>query len=51
MNFDSMGAWLPVWIIGAPFVLAIIDWMLTPKGSHASSTPARDERPHMRPSG
>jgi hypothetical protein len=35
MNFDSMGAWLPVWIIGAPFVLAIIDWMFDPEGGAA----------------
>jgi len=25
------GSWLPIWIIGAPFVLALIDWFMTPK--------------------
>jgi hypothetical protein len=25
------GYWLPIWIIGAPFVLALIDWLVTPK--------------------
>ena len=25
---------LPVWIIGAPLVLAIVDWMRTPRAAH-----------------
>ncbi len=27
----NTGAWLPIWIIGAPLVLAVIDWMMMPK--------------------
>jgi len=26
-----MGSWLPIWIIGAPLVFAIIDMFMTPK--------------------
>ncbi|GEM_PF-6859385 len=25
--------WLPIWLLGAPFVMAIIEWMRTPKVS------------------
>ena len=32
-----MESFLPVWIIGAPVLAAVVDWMLTPK-----STPYRD---------
>ena len=32
MNDITMG-WLPAWIIGAPIVFALIDWMRTPKPS------------------
>lgn len=27
----NTGVWLPIWIIGAPLVVAVIDWMMTPK--------------------
>lgn len=30
-----MRALLPIWIIGAPLVYAIFDWMRTPKASRA----------------
>ena len=23
--------WLPIWLLGAPFVMAIIEWMRAPK--------------------
>lgn len=23
--------WLPIWLLGAPFVIGIIEWMRTPK--------------------
>lgn len=23
--------WLPIWLLGAPFVLGIIEWLRTPK--------------------
>jgi hypothetical protein len=29
-----MGNLLPVWIIGAPLVFAIFDWMRTPRAVH-----------------
>ena len=28
---SSFGGFIPLWIIGAPLVLAIIGWMATPK--------------------
>jgi hypothetical protein len=28
---SSVGGLIPLWIIGAPLVLAIIGWMATPK--------------------
>lgn len=31
MNFDLPPALLPLWIIGAPWVLAIIELMRTPR--------------------
>ncbi len=34
-----MGKLIPVWIIGAPLLFAIIDWMRTPKAS--ATHPAR----------
>jgi hypothetical protein len=38
MNDLTTMGWLPAWIIGAPLVLAIFDWIRTPK-------PARDRDP------
>lgn len=28
---SSFGGFIPLWIIGAPLVFAIIEWMSTPK--------------------
>lgn len=38
-----MGYLLPAWIIGAPLVLAIIDWISTPRvrGTYGSATTTR----------
>jgi hypothetical protein len=33
MRRKPMGAFLPVWIIGAPLVFAVIDMFMTPKTS------------------
>ena len=38
MDFmNSVGGWIPIWIIGAPLVLGLIDWMMTPKVNRGSS--------------
>lgn len=29
----NLGPYLPLWIIGAPLVFAIIEWIRMPKGS------------------
>lgn len=35
----NSGPWLPIWLLGAPLVLAIIDRLRTPKiASHTSTT-------------
>lgn len=31
MSREIAGALLPFWLLGAPLLLAIIDWMRTPK--------------------
>jgi hypothetical protein len=36
-----MSALLPVWIIGAPFVALIADWMLAPKSTSYSGVNRR----------
>ncbi len=28
---NSFGGWIPVWIIGAPLLIGLIEWMKTPK--------------------
>lgn len=33
----SFGAWIPIWILGAPLVLALVDWARTPKTSTSAS--------------
>lgn len=31
---SSFGGLIPLWIIGAPLVFGIIEWMSTPKAGH-----------------
>lgn len=40
----NTGPWLPIWLLGAPLVLAIIDRLRTPKTASYTSTnfPSRD---------
>lgn len=38
-------AFLPMWIIGAPLVIAIFDWMRTPKGSRHERVAPLDPYP------
>jgi hypothetical protein len=40
-----MNALLPVWIIGAPFVALIADWMLAPKSTSFSGAHRPDPMP------
>jgi len=39
MNLDFPAALLPIWLLGAPLVLAIVDWFLTPRAPGTPSTP------------
>ncbi len=34
----NTGPWLPIWLLGAPLVLAIIDLLRTPKTARYDST-------------
>lgn len=37
---SSFGGLIPLWILGAPFVIALFEWFTTPKPAHRSG---RDE--------
>jgi hypothetical protein len=42
---QTMNALLPAWIIGAPFVALIADWMLAPKSTSFSGAHRPDQMP------
>lgn len=46
-TISSMGWLLPVWIIGAPLLAALVMLMTTPKVNHRSSYPDARDRTGM----
>lgn len=40
MDNGSFGAWIPVWILGAPLVIGLLEWLRTPKTTTTTTTHA-----------